>query len=77
MAEVEDGLLEELPINEIKEDYHKLTFLRSHAGPDLFPLHEKVRTFMDPVDILDKQFKTPTRIIYARHQLLSCLHPKT
>ena len=61
-----------LTINEIKDDSHKLTFLRTHAGPELFPLLEKVGTFKDAMEILDKQFKTPTRIVYSRHQLLSC-----
>lgn len=62
-----------LSINEIKLDDHKLTFLRTHAGSDLFPLLENVTSFADALVILDKQFQTPTRLLYARHQLLSCV----
>ena len=63
-----DGLI----INEITEDAHKLTLLRTHAGPDLFSLLGPVTAFDDALLVLDQQFQTPTRILYARHQLLTC-----
>ena len=63
-----DGLV----INEVNEDGHKLTFLKSHAGPELFPLLQSATTFADAIAILDRQFDKPTRVIYARHKLLTC-----
>ena len=61
-----------LGINEITEDAHKLTFLRSHAGAELFSLLEGATDFDTAIGILDAQFETPTRVLFARHNLLSC-----
>ena len=61
-----------LGINEITEDAHKLTFLRSHAGAELFSLLEGATDFNTAIGILDAQFETPTRVLFARHNLLSC-----
>ena len=63
-----DGLL----INEITEDAHKLTFLRAYAGSELFAILERATTFDDAMQILDAQFLKPTRVLYARHQVISC-----
>ena len=61
-----------LAINEVVENTHKLTFLRSHAGSELYPLLQNAETFDAAMDILDAQFEKPTRVIFARHELLSC-----
>ena len=63
-----DGLL----INEITEETHKLTYLRSYAGSELFKILERATTFNGAIAILDSQFQKPSRVIYARHQTLSC-----
>ena len=60
-----------LEINEITEDNHKLTFLMSHVGADFFTILEAATSYEEALRILDKHFKKPTRVIYARHQLLS------
>lgn len=62
-----DGLV----INEVEDDAHKLTYLRSHAGAELYPLLQSSATFNGAMGILDAQFEKRTRVIYARHQLLS------
>ena len=49
-----------------------LTFLISHVGSDFFAILEHAPSYNEAISILDKHFKKPTRIIYARHQLLSC-----
>jgi hypothetical protein len=60
-----------LTINEITEDSHKLTFLRTYAGHEVFALLQSSGSFIDALDKLDKQFSVPSRIIYSRHQLLT------
>ena len=68
---------EGLAINEITGDAHKLTFLRTHAGHELFALLEAATSFeaaLGILGILDDQFSAPSRILYARHQLLTCTH---
>ena len=55
-----------LDINEITEDEHKLTFLISHVGSDFFAILEHAPSYNEAISILDKHFKKPTRIIYAR-----------
>ena len=60
-----------LAINEIVDDKHKLTFLRTHAGSELFSLLVDTVDFKAALKILDAQFKRPTRVLYARHQLLT------
>ena len=62
---------EGLAINEITEDNNKLTFLRSYAGSDLFSILVQATTFDNAIALLDAQFKKPSRVIYARHQVLS------
>ena len=62
-----DGLV----INEVTADAHKLTLLRTHAGPELFSLLKTATTFDGAVRILDGHFTVPSRVIYARHELLS------
>ena len=64
--------IEGLVINEINDDGLKLTFLRLHAGHELFAILKSVTTFNDALSVLDAQFRRPTRILFARHQLLSC-----
>ena len=59
-------------INGIMEESHKLTFLRSCAGSILFTIIVGATTFTESIGILDAQFKKPSKIIYARHQVLSC-----
>ena len=61
-----------LTINGITEAAHKLTFLRSQAGAELYAILEGATTFDEAITILDGQFKRPTRVVYARHQLLTC-----
>ena len=65
-----------LAINEITDDGQKLTFLRTHAGAELFSILESATTFNDAINILDTQFKKPTRVIYARHELLTATQKK-
>jgi len=60
-----------LTINEVTESNHKLTFLRSLAGPELFSLLADASDFDSALAILDAQFIQPTRILFARHQLLT------
>jgi len=60
-----------LAINDIEDDKHKLTFLRSHAGSELYSLLSSSADFESALEILDTQFDRPTRVLYARHQLLS------
>ena len=62
-----DGLV----INKITDDGHKLTFLRSYAGADLYPLLQTTATFAEAGKILSDQFGKSTRTIFARHKLLS------
>ena len=61
-----------LAINEITTDAHKLTMLRSHAGAQLFPMLKNATSFDGAITILDGQFKKPTRLLFARHQTLTC-----
>ena len=63
---------EGLAINEITGDAHKLTFLWMHAGHELFALLDVATSFEATLGILDDQFSAPSRILYARHQLLTC-----
>ena len=63
-----DGLL----VNVITEDDHKLTFLRSMAGFELFTLLESATSYAGAMVVLDQHLKRPTRVLYARHQLLTC-----
>ena len=60
-----------LSINEITEDAHKLTFLRSHAVPGLIGLIGLSASFADARAVLDRQFERSTHVIQTRHQLLS------
>ena len=60
-----------LAINEITDPKHQLTFLRSHTGSELYALLSDCADFNTAIAVLDNQFDRPTRIIYARHQLLS------
>ena len=62
-----DGLV----INKIREDAHQLTFLRSYAGPELFSILDGATLFTNGLAKLDRQFQKPTRVMYARHHLLS------
>jgi len=60
-----------LAINEITDDKHKLTFLRTSAGAELYSLLSDAENFSSALGVLDAQFKRPTRALYARHQLLT------
>ena len=42
------------------------------CGFGFFAILEHAPSYNEAISILDKHFKKPTRIIYARHQLLSC-----
>ena len=61
-----------LAINDITDDGHQLIHLRTQAGSDLFSLLEEATTLNEGLTILDRQFKKPTRVLYERHQLLTC-----
>ena len=61
-----------LAINDITDDGHQLIHLRTQAGSDLFSLLEEATTLNEGLTILDSQFKKPTRVLYERHQLLTC-----
>ena len=63
---------EGLSINEITTDSHKLTFLRKHTGPELYELLKNVKDYNTALSILDKRFGGQSRVLYARHNLLSC-----
>ena len=63
---------DELVINKIREDAHQLTFLRSYAEPELFSIIDGATSFTNGLAKLDRQFQKPTRVMYARHHLLSC-----
>ena len=63
----EDGLR----INGTTEDADKLVFLRTFVGSDYFTLLESSATFADTLRTLDRQFLKPTRVLFARHQMLS------
>ena len=41
-------------------------------GPDLFSIIDDATSFTNGLAILDRQFQKLTRVIYARHQVLSC-----
>ena len=49
---------------------HKLTMLRTYAGPELFAVLKSATTFEEALGILDKQFRKQARILFARHQAL-------
>ena len=66
------SFLDSLEINEILDDKHKLAFLKKYAGSELYTLLKSASTFNDALNLLDTQFKTPTRILFARHELLTC-----
>ena len=61
----EDGLR----INGTTED--KLDLLRTFVGFDYFTLLKSSATFADALRTLNKQFLKPTRVLFARHQILS------
>ena len=61
-----------LAINDITDDGHQLIHLRTQAGSDLFSLLEEATTLNEILTILDRQFKKPIRVLYERHQLLTC-----
>ena len=63
----EDGLR----INGTTEDADKLVFLRTFVGSNNFTLLESSATFADTLRTLDRQFLKPTRVLFARHQMLS------
>lgn len=60
-----------LTINEVTDDGHKLTFLRSHLGHEYFTLLEPINAFDAAIAALDAQFRSPSRVLFARHQLLT------
>ena len=64
---LEDGIR----INGTTEDPDKLVFLRTFVGSDYFTLLESSATFADALRTLDRQFRKPTRVLFARHQMLS------
>ena len=45
--------------------------LRAYAGPELFAVLKSATTFEEALEILDKQFEKPTRILFARYQALA------
>ena len=63
----EDGLR----ITGTTEDADKLVFLRTFVGSEYFTLLEISATFADALRTLDRQFLKPTRVLFARHQILS------
>ena len=69
---LKQGLVDGLTIKGITEDSHKLRFLRSYTVSGLCAILSGATTFPDATDVLDAQFKKSSRIIYARHQVLSC-----
>ena len=62
---------EGLAINEVTSAEHKLTFLKTHLGHEYFKFLESVESFDAAILALDAQFKSPSRVIFARHLLLS------
>ncbi len=63
----EDGLR----INKVDNDDDKLVHLRTYAGAEFFAILSTATTLAEGIATLDKQFARPTRVLYARHQLLS------
>ena len=63
----EEGMV----INEITDGGHKLTFLKAHAGSELYTLLKEARTLAEGFAILNMQFIKPTRVLCSRHQLLT------
>ena len=60
-----------LRINGTTEEGDKLVFLRTFDGSDYFTLLESTAMFADALRMLDIQFLEPTRVLFARHQMLS------
>lgn len=63
---------EGLEINEITTDSHKLTYPKNHTGHELYELLKNETDFSKALSILDNRFGRQSRILYARHSLLSC-----
>ena len=71
MEMVEECFEDGLRFNGTTEDADKLVFLRTFVGSDYFTLLESSATFADALRTLDRQFLKPTRVLFARHQMLS------
>ena len=65
-----DGLV----INEITLDAHKLTFLRSMAGSELFALLDNCGTYAEAISVLDGQFERPTRVLSQEYRPILSEH---
>ena len=62
---------EGLRTNGTTEDADKIVFLRTFVGSDYFTLLESSATFGYALGTLDRQCLKPTRVLFARHQMLS------